>query len=131
MLLLLELRLIRHCVPTFVVAPPFCIGASQPNSTAASPSLRPTSCRPTASRAGVECNSAGSRLPRPATPKEGLKASALRVVEYGGRRAAFDDPPLIHERHVMGNLMREAHLVRDDDHRHAFLGELPYHREHL
>jgi hypothetical protein len=41
MLLLLELRLIRHCAPTFVVAPPFCIGASQPNSTAASPSLRP------------------------------------------------------------------------------------------
>jgi hypothetical protein len=32
---------------------------------------------------------------------------------------------------LVGDLAREAHLVRDDDHRHAVDGELPHHVQHL
>ena len=40
------------------------------------------------------------------------------------RRAALDDQAAVHEDDLVGDLSREAHLVGDDDHRHAVPGEL-------
>ena len=39
--------------------------------------------------------------------------------------------PRVHEDHAVRDLAREAHLVRDHHHGHAFLGELDHHVEHL
>jgi len=48
-----------------------------------------------------------------------------------GRRTGLDDYPCVHEYGLVGHLAREAHLVRDDDHRHPFLGERAHYIEHL
>ena len=43
----------------------------------------------------------------------------------------LDDDALVHEHHAVGDLAGEAHLVGDDDHRHAVVGEPAHHVEHL
>ena len=47
------------------------------------------------------------------------------------RSGVLDDPPLVHEDDAVGDLAREAHLVRDDDHRHAVLRQPDHDVEHL
>ena len=47
----------------------------------------------------------------------------------GGR--LLDDRAVGHEEHAVGRLAGEAHLVGDDDHRHAVFGEADHHVEHL
>ncbi len=39
--------------------------------------------------------------------------------------------PVVHHHHAVGRLSRKPHLVRDDDHRHAFAAQLLHHLEHL
>src|SRR5687768_5598661 len=55
--------------------------------------------------------------------EEVLGAVRGRVVEEGVGIGGLDDPAAVHEDHPVGRLAREAHLVRDDDHRHAVAGE--------
>jgi hypothetical protein len=43
----------------------------------------------------------------------------------------FDDLPVIHEDHAVGDLPGEAHLVGDAEHGHALLGERHHGVEHL
>ena len=63
--------------------------------------------------------------------EESLRPLVLRVVEKLDRRPFFDDHPVVEHHHAVGRLASEAHLVTDDDHRHAFVGELLHHRKHL
>src|SRR3954465_11883693 len=56
---------------------------------------------------------------------------ALRAFEEGRRHRVLDDPPVRHEEHTIRGAPGEAHLVRDDDHRHALSGEARDHVEHL
>jgi len=49
-------------------------------------------------------------------------AGALRVVEEGGGGILLHDDAFIHEAEAGADLAGEAHLVGDDDHRHAFVG---------
>ena len=46
------------------------------------------------------------------------------VLEEGGRLAALDDPPGIHEDDPRADLAGELHLVGHHQHRHALDGEL-------
>ena len=48
-----------------------------------------------------------------------------------GRRAGLDDHALVHEHDLVGDLAREAHLVRDHDHRHAVARQLAHRVEHV
>ena len=50
--------------------------------------------------------------------------SLLRVVEDLGRRPLLDDDAAVHEDDARRDVAREAHLVGDDEHRHAALGEV-------
>ena len=45
--------------------------------------------------------------------------------------ALLDDHAAVDEQHAVGDLAGEAHLVGDDDHGHAVVGELAHHAEHL
>jgi ABC-type glycerol-3-phosphate transport system substrate-binding protein len=58
-------------------------------------------------------------------------AFVLRIVEELGRRILFDDLALVHEDDPIGHLPRKAHLVRDAEHGHAFLGEADHGVEHF
>ena len=47
------------------------------------------------------------------------------------RRALLDDDAAIDEQHAVGDVAGKAHLVGDDDHGHAVIGELAHHAEHV
>ncbi len=47
------------------------------------------------------------------------------------RRGRLDDGAGMHEGYPVGDLAREIHLVADDDHRHALVGELVHDVEHF
>ena len=53
------------------------------------------------------------------------------MVEEIGGGALFDDRALGHEDDAVGDLAREAHLMRDDDHRHAVFRKVAHQIEHL
>ena len=55
--------------------------------------------------------------------QELLRPLGARLAEEVFLRRVLDDAPLVHEDHAVRDLAREAHLVRDDHHRHAFLRE--------
>ncbi len=63
--------------------------------------------------------------------REQLGALVLRMVEELLRRVRLDDLALVHEHDAVGDLPGEAHLVGDDQHGHAVLGELHHGVEHL
>ena len=48
----------------------------------------------------------------------------MRVFEELRGRTALDDDPVAHEGDEIGDLMSKGDLMRDDDHRHSFPGEL-------
>src|SRR5919112_2151763 len=64
-------------------------------------------------------------------PQEPLRLLATRRPEQLGGRAALEDRPVVQEAHLVGDVAREAHLVRGDEHRHALGLELAHQVEHL
>ena len=76
---------------------------------------------------------------RPAGVIGGLELAADELLELGrprigeqlGGRADLPHLALVHEHHEVGDPAREAHLVRDADHRHAAPREILHHRQHL
>ncbi len=63
--------------------------------------------------------------------QESAQPLALRRGEHFGGRPLFRNDTAIHEDGAVGHIAREAHLMRDDDHRHPFLGKLAHHLQHL
>ncbi|EOD70532.1 6-pyruvoyl-tetrahydropterin synthase [Amycolatopsis vancoresmycina DSM 44592] len=63
--------------------------------------------------------------------EEVLRALALRRGEELFRRRVLDDLAVGHEDHPIGCPPGEPHLVGDDEHRHAVLGEARHHVEDL
>src|SRR3989442_8536175 len=63
--------------------------------------------------------------------QEKLRPLGARLAEEVFLLRVLDDLALIHEDHAVRDLAREAHLMRDDHHRHAFLRELHHHVQHL
>src|SRR5882672_4988532 len=55
--------------------------------------------------------------------EEMLRALRARLSEKVVLGRVLDDFPAVHENDAVGNLARETHLVRDDHHGHAFLGQ--------
>ena len=51
--------------------------------------------------------------------QEVLQAGVLRMLEDIRRAALLDELAVSHEQNAVADLAGEAHLVRDDDHRHA------------
>jgi hypothetical protein len=72
-----------------------------------------------------------SVLVTPHLAEEQLGAVLARVLEEVLGGADLDDLAVGHEDHPVGDLAGEAHLVGDDDHRHAGLGQLLHRVEHL
>src|SRR6266566_1424377 len=62
---------------------------------------------------------------------EGARSLVLRMLENVERPAFLEDDPAIHENDPGRYAAREAHFVRDDDHGHAFVGEVRHHVEHF
>src|SRR5918911_2508280 len=62
---------------------------------------------------------------------ESLRALVGGVLEEVLRRPFLDDAALVHHDDAIGDLAREAHLVRHADHGHAAEGQLLHHLEHL
>lgn len=63
--------------------------------------------------------------------EEVLGALGLGVVEELIGRAGFHDLAVGHKHDAVGYAAGEVHLVRDDDHRHALLGQTDHDFEHL
>src|SRR6266581_7721121 len=63
--------------------------------------------------------------------QEKLRALGARLAEEVLLLRVLDDLALIHEDHAVRDLAREAHLMGDDHHRHAFLRELDHHVQDL
>ena len=63
--------------------------------------------------------------------QEVLQAGVLRMLEDIRRAALLDELAVSHEQNAVADLAGEAHLVRDDDHRHALLRQLLHDLEHL
>src|SRR4029077_10988667 len=63
--------------------------------------------------------------------EEFLSARTLRSREEPIRRRNFDNLALVHENHPVGDLARKPHLMGDDQHRHAALGEFDHDVEHF
>lgn len=63
--------------------------------------------------------------------EEVLGALGLGVVEELVGRAGFYDLAVGHKHDAVGHATGEVHLVRDDDHRHAPLGQTDHDLEHL
>ena len=55
----------------------------------------------------------------------------LRVRQHLARVAGLDHHAVVHEDERVTDLAGEAHLVGDDDHRHAVLSEVPHHVQDL
>jgi hypothetical protein len=53
------------------------------------------------------------------------------LVQHLTGRALFDDDPIIHEDHPIGDITGKAHFMCDDDHRHSGFGEAADHAKHL
>ena len=63
--------------------------------------------------------------------EEGAGARVRRVREQIGRGSLFDNGSPVHDADAVADLARKRHLVRDDDHGLALLGQRPHHAEHL
>ena len=63
--------------------------------------------------------------------EEQLRAVLARVLEEVLRGALLDQGAFVEEEQPVRHLPREAHLVGDDEHRHARLGQLAHHVEHF
>src|SRR5487761_1828982 len=50
----------------------------------------------------------------------------LRVSEDLGRRPLLDDLAAVHDHHSVGDVSGDRHIVGDDDHRHALVGQPPH-----
>ena len=76
-----------------------------------------------------------SEAPKPARvehpAQEALGLGPLGRGEDPRRVAALDDQPVVQEADLVGDLARERHLVRRDDHRHPLGLELAHDLEHL
>ncbi|WP_353351437.1 hypothetical protein [Aquicoccus sp. SU-CL01552] len=55
----------------------------------------------------------------------------LRIAKDSLRCPFLDDCAAFEEKHPAGQLSRKAHLVRDHDHGHTFLGHLPHDAEQI
>ena len=53
------------------------------------------------------------------------------IAKYLLGRALFDDNAAVHEDDVIGNVAREGHLVRDNDHGGVLVGQLADDLEHF
>src|SRR5208337_2715675 len=82
----------------------------------------------------------GRFRPRPAQDREisaqdlaqeQSRAGVLGIVEERVGRIDLDDLAVVHEHDAVGDLPREAHLVRHDHHRHAVLGQRGHRVEHF
>lgn len=63
--------------------------------------------------------------------EEVLGALGLGMVEELVGRAGFHDLAVGHKDDAVGYAAGKVHLVRDDDHRHALLGQTDHDLEHL
>src|SRR5918999_3964178 len=63
--------------------------------------------------------------------EEGACALVARGSDHLLRRALLEDHAVVDERHAVGDLAGEAHLVGDHDHRHPVLGEQAHHPKHV
>src|SRR6266702_2491102 len=63
--------------------------------------------------------------------QELLRAVAARLAEEVVLRRVLDDLAAVHEDHTVGDLAGKAHLVGDDHHGHALMGEVDHDVEHL
>lgn len=63
--------------------------------------------------------------------EEVLGALGLGVVEELVGRAGFHDLAVGHEHDAVGHAAGKVHFVRDDDHRHALLGQTDHDLEHF
>src|SRR5579872_6184676 len=70
------------------------------------------------------------RLSQDLTEKK-LGPRVLRMSEEIRRRVRLDDLPRIHEDDAVGHFPGKAHFVGDDEHRHAFPGEVDHGVEHF
>src|SRR5665647_1365730 len=81
------------------------------------------------------CAQTGPVGPRPSVgenlSEEVFCPRRLRVGEEAVRVRLLDDLAVGHEHDAVGGLTCEAHLVGDDDHRHARLCQCDHHVEHL
>src|ERR1700761_82239 len=59
------------------------------------------------------------------------RAWAAWVGEHLCRRPILDDVAVIHEDNAIGNFACKVHLVRNDDHGHAFAGKLAHDAQYL
>src|SRR4051812_22886861 len=66
-------------------------------------------------------------LPLQQLLEEEPRARLLGAREHLLRRGLLGDQALVHEDDPVGNLAGEAHLVGDDEHRHAAAGEVAHH----
>ena len=48
----------------------------------------------------------------------------LRIAEDRVDAAPFDDVPLLHDGNLVGDVGHDGHVMRDEQHRHAFIGHL-------
>ena len=63
--------------------------------------------------------------------QEVLQAGVLRMLEDIRRAALLDELAVSHEQNAVADLAGEAHLVRDDDHRHAVVRQLLHDLQNL
>ena len=63
--------------------------------------------------------------------QEVLQALALRMLKYILGRTFFNELTVSHEQHAVADLTGKAHLVGNDDHRHALVGKLLHNVENL
>src|ERR1043165_845491 len=83
-----------------------------------------------AARAHRPCRAVPSDRVRDATQKV-LRPLLLRRAQQLARLALLDDLAAVDEDHPVRYLAREAHLVRDHDHRHAIVREQTHDGEHF
>ena len=57
------------------------------------------------------------------------KRSDFGAAEHLGGRTFFLDESVVQEQHAVGDVPGESHLVRDDDHGRAILGQFAHHGE--
>ncbi len=111
---------------------------------AAATSETRTAARPTRSTSAIAASRISSRRTSTFVASESAAAghsTASRKARVSalpgradqlGRRPLLEDPALVEERHPVGHLAREAHLVGHHHHRHVQLGgQRLHHRQHL
>jgi hypothetical protein len=64
-------------------------------------------------------------------PQELPRSLLAWTVEHVGGGALLDDPAFVHQEDAVPDLAGELHLVGDDEHRHARLGEVAHDDKHL